>query len=275
MSRDGPGVPPDGQIALDALSLLSGKWHPTVLVVVARHGPVGFNGVLDRIPDVSGKVLSETLDALGDAGLVRRRVVSESPLRVEYDLTEAGRDMEDVFDALSEWGRTHLETAAPIVLLADADRRITAMYGEWMSGRYTVVRAHDADELKDQLGTDPDVVVFDEELPGAGPYRVARIAGPTVRTVALIGDRPTVDLVDADCDDVLRKPIVRSTLLDVVDAQLQRQGESAERRERAAMAAKLSLLETVHPEERLAAADAYAEARDRLSELEESIAAED
>ncbi len=274
MSRDGSSVPPDGRIALDALSLLSGKWHPTVLVVVARHGPIGFNGVLDRIPDVSGKVLSETLDALGDAGLIRRRVVSESPLRVEYDLTEAGRDMEDVLDALSEWGRTHLETAAPTVLLADADRRITAMYGEWLSGRYTVVRAHDADELTDRLEADPDVVVFDEELLGTGLFRVARIVGPAARTVALIGDRPTVDIVDADCDDVLRKPIVRSTLLDAVDAQLQRRGEPDEQRERAAMAAKISLLETVHPDERLAAADAYVEARDRLSELEESLAAE-
>ncbi len=275
MSDDGPDVPPDDQIALDALSLLSGKWHPTVLVVVSRHGPIGFNGVLDRVPDVSGKVLSETLEALGDAGLIRRRVVSESPLRVEYDLTGAGHDMEDVFDALSEWGRSHLETATPTVLLADADRRITAMYGEWLNGRHTVVRVHEVDELADRLEVNPDVVVFDEGLSGAGIRRVPRIVGSAARTVALIGDRPTVDLLESDCDDVLRKPVVRSTLLDAVEGQLERRGESTDRRERAAVAAKISLLEDVHPTERLTERDAYVDACDRLADLEAVIADDD
>lgn len=271
MSGEGVDVPKGRRLALDAFSLLSGKWQPTVLAVVAHHEPIGFNDLLGRIPNLSGKVLSETLGALDDAGLVRRRVVNESPLRVEYALTDAGHDMDAVFDALSEWGRRHLETAAPTVLVADADRRITAMYGSWMSGRYTVVRVHNTTELATRLEMEPAAVIFDEELPGAGLRQVSQMIGAAPRTIALIGDRPTVDLVDVDCDDVLRKPVVRSTLLDAVDVQLERRGESTARREAAAMAAKLSFLEAAYPDERLAAADAYGDAHDRLAELEETI----
>ena len=83
--------------------------------------------------------------------------------------------------------------------------------------------------------------------------------------------RPTVDLVDVDCNEVLRKPVVRSTLLDAVDVQLERRGEPTARREATAMAAKLSFLEAAYPDERLAAADAYGDAHDRLAELEETI----
>ena len=275
MSGDGVDVPKSRQLALDAFSLLSGKWQPTVLAVVAHHEPIGFNDLLGRIPDVSGKVLSETLGALDDAGVVRRHVVNESPLRVEYERTEAGREMDAVFDALSGWGRKHLEDAAPTVLIADADRRITAMYGEWVSGRYTVVRVHNAVELANGIEMEPAVIIIDEELSGAGLRGVPHIVESKPRTIALIGDRPTVDLVDVDCDDVLRKPVIRSTLLDAVAVQLERRGEPTARREAAAMAAKLSFLEDAHPDERLAASDVYVDARDRLVALEETIASGD
>ncbi len=272
MSRDGADVPPDRQPALQALSLLSGKWHPTVLIVVARTGPIGFNELLSRVPDVSGKVLSETLDALGDAGLIRRQVVSESPLRVEYAATEAGRDMDAVFDALADWGRQHLETAVPTVLLADGDRRIIEMYAGWIRDRYTVVRVHTTNELADQLRTDPDVVVLDEGLPGGDLHSLHRTVGSAPRTITLIGDRPTVDLLDAGGDDVLRKPVVRSTLLETIEAQLERQGESPVRRERAAMEARLALLESIHPTGRLEASEVYLDARERVAELDSLLA---
>ncbi|SNR34655.1 winged helix-turn-helix transcriptional regulator [Halorubrum vacuolatum] len=272
MSRDGPDASSDRRPALDALSLLAGKWRPTVLILLIREGPLGFNDILGRIPDVSGKVLSETLDTLVDAGLIRRRVTSESPLRVQYTATEAGQGMAPVFDALDDWGRRHLEPDDPVVLLADGDRRITEMYGGWMSDRYTVIRVHDADEFADHRGTEPTVVVFDERFPGLSLPRMRRVVGSTPRTIALIGDRPTVDLLDLDCDDVLRKPVVRSTLLEAVDRQLARRDEPSERREHAAIAARISLLEAVHPPGRLEASDAYLDACERLDELESLLA---
>lgn len=268
MTRDDVDVSPDGRVALDVLSLLSRKWHPVVVLVLTDHGSMGFNDLLEAIPDVSGKVLSETLEALCDAGVLERRVVSESPLRVEYDLTAAGRDMNPIFEEATFWGNRHLESAPPSVLLADADRRITELYGEWLSDRYTVFRAHNGDELETRLHDGLDVVVVANDLPGVDPRAIAETIAPTCRTIVLVGDRPDTDLLENDCDDVLRKPVVRETVLEAIGDQLSRQGEPSDRRERAALVAKLSLLESIYPGEHLNATAAYVDARTRLDELE-------
>ncbi|MCU4973204.1 winged helix-turn-helix transcriptional regulator [Halobacteria archaeon AArc-m2/3/4] len=266
-------VPPSKRVALDALSLLSNKWHPVVVVVLCQRGPLGFNALLEAIPDVSGKVLSAALEALQNAGLVERTVVSESPLRVEYDLTEAGSEMDAVFEALSTWGQRHLETATPTILLADADRRITAMYGEWLADRYTTVRAHNGEELEARLDGDVDVVVYDEGLPGVDSGELLGAVRDDCRTVALVGDRPGFDLLSLTFDDVRRKPIVRETALDAIDAQLRRRGESPERRERASLAARRSLLESVYSREHLEGVEAYAELRRRMKTLDDRLEA--
>lgn len=267
MIRHDADVSIDQRVALDALALLSKKWHPVVVVVLIHHGPTGFNDLLEAIPGISGKVLSETLEALSDAGLVDRTIVNDSPLRVEYELTDAGRDMEEIFGALGTWGARHLESATPAILLADADRRITGMYSQWLTDRYTVSRAHDGDELEAALDETIDVLVYDEGLPGIDPQEISDLVESRCRTIALVGGRPDVTLLELDCDDVLRKPVVRETVLEVIDEQLNRQGEPPGRRERAALKAQLALLESVHPPERLEAADAYVEARRRLEAL--------
>lgn len=259
----------DDRVALDVLSLLSKKWHPVVILILARRGPMGFNALLETIPDLSGKVLSGTLGALGDAGLVSRRVVSESPLRVEYELTDAGTDMATIFESLSDWGRRHLESATPTVLLADADRRITEMYGDWLADRYTVVRAHNGDELATHLDDTVDVVLFDEGLPGVATRTILEAVRESAQTILLVSNRPDVDLLELPCDDVFRKPIVRETVLEAIDDQLDRRDAPADQREQAALSAKLSFLETIHSPERLAAIDDYRQARDRLDDLEE------
>lgn len=261
-------VPPRSRQGLETLSLLSKKWHPVVVVTLAHDSPRGFNELLEAIPDVSGKVLSETLEALQDAGLVERREVRESPLRVEYDLTEAGRDMDPVFDALAAWGERHLENATPRVLLADADRRITEMYGDWLSTRYTVVRAHDGDELDSRFGDRIDVVLLDEMLPGVDPVEFVAEHGVDCRTVLLVGDRPDLAFLAVDCDDALRKPIVRETAIEAIDEQLSRRGEPPERRELASLAARRSLFESVYSVERLESDVGYRRLRDRIEELE-------
>lgn len=266
MTRETIPSRPDDRAALDALSLLGKKWHPVVLLALGRESPTGFNALLERIPDVSGKVLSDTLGALEDAGLVDRQVVNESPLRVEYGLTTAGEELAPVFEALAEWGERHLETTTPTVLIADRDRRITELYGSWLTDRYTVVRAHDWEEVTERRDDGLDVVVFDEGLPGVDRGELPERLGEECRTIMLVGDRPGVELLEVDCDDVRRKPVVRETLLEAIDAQLERKSEPPGRRERAALSRRLALLERVYARERLSANDAYLAARSRLED---------
>ncbi len=250
--------------ALDGLSLLTGKWRAAVLVVLAENGPVGFNQLSVALPDISGKVLSDTLEALQDAGLVERRVVSESPLRVEYALTETGADLKPVFAELEAWAETHLETATPTIVVAETDRRITQMYAGWLSDRYTVIRAHDTAELETAVLNDVDVLLFARRLTGISSDRVIEMTTTDCRTVLLVDGRPAFDVFDIPCDDVLAKPLVKETVLEAIERQLNRQGESERERTQNARAAKCALFEETYAPAELDANERYAEAQKRL-----------
>lgn len=232
----------DQRAELEALSVLSGKWNPVVALTLLEEGPLGFNELLETIADVSGKVLTETLADLEDRGVVERRVTSETPLRVEYDLTPAGRELRPVFESLGAWGRTHLEPTRPTVLVAGADRRLTEMYGQWLSEYYTVVRGAGAGDLETDPSEPVDVALVAADLAGTSPARLLERLRSHCRTVLLVGDSPGIDVRELPCDAVLRKPVVRSTVLEAVDEQLSRRGESEEERAEAALAAKRSLL---------------------------------
>lgn len=244
MEQPRPNGSVEDHAAFDVLSILSKKWNPVVVVALADGGPMGFNDLLESIPGLSGKVLSETLADLTEAGVLQRTVLSESPLRVEYELTEAGEELYSLFDALAAWGNRHLGSSAPTVLIADPSRQLTEMYGAWLTERYDVRRAHNGEELERRFADDPDVVVFERELPGTSPDDVIDDAGPECRTIMLLSDRADADLLEIGCDDVLQKPIVRETTLEAVEEQLSRRGEPAKRRRRAAIAARRSLFES-------------------------------
>lgn len=257
-------------VALDVLDLLSGKWHPVVVLTLLDREPLGFNEVLDAIPDVSGKVLSGTLEELGDAGVVDRTVVNESPLRVEYELTEAGRELATVFDALEDWGDRNLASTQPSVLLADGDPRITAMFESWLGDRFDVTRAHDGEAVADHLRDPPDVLLVERGLPDADPERLLEAARTDCRTILLLGKRPDLDLLDLPCDDVLRKPVVRDTAVETVETQLERAGEPEEERTRAALAARCSMLESILPRGSFEGSLEFFEASTRTEALEEA-----
>ncbi|MFB6207589.1 MAG: winged helix-turn-helix transcriptional regulator [Haloglomus sp.] len=89
-----------------ALDVLDRKWSPVVVALLVER-PRGFAAVRDAIDGVSATVLSETLEDLTDAGVVERRTVSERPHRVEYRLTDAGRDLGPAIEALQAWGARH------------------------------------------------------------------------------------------------------------------------------------------------------------------------
>lgn len=71
---------------------------------------VGRFGELQRaIPQITKKMLSQQLRELERDGVVRREVFPEVPLRVEYSLTDYGRSLAPVIEAICAWGIDHLE----------------------------------------------------------------------------------------------------------------------------------------------------------------------
>ena len=66
-------------------------------------GPQWFNELLTTVPRLSDRLLTERLRELETEGLVRRQVIPGPPVRVSYQMTEAGRDLEPVIRALGKW----------------------------------------------------------------------------------------------------------------------------------------------------------------------------
>ena len=84
------------------MDLLSRRWMGIVLRVLMS-GPHRFNEILTAVPGLSDPLLTQRLRELEAKKLVERRVFPTSPVRVEYELTESGRDLERAVRVLSEW----------------------------------------------------------------------------------------------------------------------------------------------------------------------------
>ncbi|AHZ24386.1 transcriptional regulator (plasmid) [Haloferax mediterranei ATCC 33500] len=91
-------------------AVIGRKWHPVIVRQLLEGGPSGFSELKEQIDGISGKVLSENLKDLEGHQIVERRTVSTRPHRVEYSLTEPGRELEPMITAMREWGREYLHT---------------------------------------------------------------------------------------------------------------------------------------------------------------------
>lgn len=96
------------QAVSDVLSRVGDKW--TVLVVeLLSEGPMRFNELRRLIGNISQKMLTTTLRGLERDGLVTRTVYPTIPPRVDYELTELGRELRAPVHALAGWARTNIQ----------------------------------------------------------------------------------------------------------------------------------------------------------------------
>lgn len=89
------------------LSLISGKYKMTVLYTLMEFGVVRFNEMKRYIGGISYKTLSSTLKELEADRLVHREEYPQIPPKVEYRLTERGRSLIPILDAMCAWGDEH------------------------------------------------------------------------------------------------------------------------------------------------------------------------
>lgn len=95
------------------ISRFSGKWSMLILCVLAENEATRFNEIGKAIPDISPKVLTETLKNLEAAGLLSRRLYAEVPPRVEYSLTDLGKSLMPLLGALIEWAIDNRHSMSP------------------------------------------------------------------------------------------------------------------------------------------------------------------
>ena len=88
------------------LDRIGDRW--TVLLVISlADGALRFSQLRAKIEGITPKVLTQTLRALERDGLVTRTVFAEVPPRVEYELTDLGRDLLAPIGAIRVWAEEH------------------------------------------------------------------------------------------------------------------------------------------------------------------------
>ena len=88
----------------EAVELVGKRWTGAILAVLMGHGrPMRFSEIAQAIPQLSDRLLSERMKELEARGIVERHVTPDSPVRVEYELTEMGRELAPALAALKGW----------------------------------------------------------------------------------------------------------------------------------------------------------------------------
>jgi DNA-binding HxlR family transcriptional regulator len=118
MLSKGKRLPRTGTVAVPgcpgaaAFELLGRKWT-SYLVWALIDGPKRFSQLRRLAPGLTDRVLAARLKWLEAAGIVSRAQFNEVPVRVEYALTERGRDLVPVIEAMERWGRRWSTVASP------------------------------------------------------------------------------------------------------------------------------------------------------------------
>lgn len=100
-------------------TVLCGAWKPTIMHELDRHGVLRFGQLSRLLPGLTDRVLTRQLRELEEDGLIRRVVYPQVPPKVEYDLTELGRNAQHVLNVMAKWGDRYAATALSQVTETD------------------------------------------------------------------------------------------------------------------------------------------------------------
>jgi DNA-binding HxlR family transcriptional regulator len=98
--------------------IIGKKWSVLIIREMFR-GTTQFNRLLENIEGITPKVLTERLRELEKLGIIKRSIVSEYPIRVEYELTDLGKEFEPVLLAAGSFSMRYM----PEVVFKDGKPR--------------------------------------------------------------------------------------------------------------------------------------------------------
>jgi DNA-binding HxlR family transcriptional regulator len=85
-----------------AFEFLGKRWTGLIIRSLLS-GPKRFSDIQEIIPNLSARMLTERFKELEEQGIISRTVYPEMPVRIEYDLTEKGKDLEKAMDEIQKW----------------------------------------------------------------------------------------------------------------------------------------------------------------------------
>jgi DNA-binding HxlR family transcriptional regulator len=95
------------KLVMDLIGLKTEKWTMAIIEALDEKGVVRFNQLSKLVPDISQKMLTQTVRQIERDGLLTRKIYPVIPPKVEYELTPMGQSLSDAFCAVWEWTVKH------------------------------------------------------------------------------------------------------------------------------------------------------------------------
>lgn len=90
------------------MQIVSKRWAGLIVFQLLK-GPQRFSEIEAALPSISGRLLSERLKDLEQEGIVKREVFPETPVRIEYSLTEKGLALQPVITEITKWSQAWVQ----------------------------------------------------------------------------------------------------------------------------------------------------------------------
>ena len=91
------------------LKIIGGKCKPLILYLLITDGTKRFKELMSSITQISQKTLTNQLRELESDGMISRKSFAEIPPRVEYSITEKGKSIFTVLEAMCKWGDDNMD----------------------------------------------------------------------------------------------------------------------------------------------------------------------
>lgn len=91
------------------LEVIGGKWKALLLWNLGNYEVIRFNEFRRIIPEITQKMLTQQLRSLEEDGLINRKVYNQVPPMVEYSLSETGKKLMPILEAMDDWGKEYVE----------------------------------------------------------------------------------------------------------------------------------------------------------------------
>lgn len=89
------------------LDIIGGKWKPLIIHQIGSYKTIRYGELKRTIASINERVLSRQLRELEEHQIIHREVYDETPLRVEYSLTDMGQSLAPILYELGEWGKKY------------------------------------------------------------------------------------------------------------------------------------------------------------------------
>jgi|SRR5579859_7839669 len=109
----------------NVLKVIGGKWKVLIIYHLSMAEVVRFGELKRKLPGVTQRVLTNQLREMEADGLIDRKVYAEVPPKVEYSLSEAGRQLKDVYTEMWKWGGKNTKLLAKIAKSHEAEKKVS------------------------------------------------------------------------------------------------------------------------------------------------------